>query len=205
MDLKQFIQTHKNNGTLDSIIDGFEKSSFVEPNSDTSVLIKSILSVLISDEDGDKQKIYNQLQSGGLANAKSGKTEISKKQSFCTEFNQMVINILGLLGSEFSKYLFVLMGAKHMIAQEINAIAESQDYNSILKHIINIKNFMSLGDVDDYSNTEELNYRCEASSNFETQIDIDDDFNEEFYLEQQNIEKQNYLEKEVKSNKKNNI
>lgn len=205
MDLKQFIQTHKNNGTLDSIIDGFEKSSFVEPNSDTSVLIKSILSVLISDEDGDKQKIYNQLQSGGLANAKSGKTEISKKQSFCTEFNQMVINILGLLGSEFSKYLFVLMGAKHMIAQEINAIAESQDYNSILKHIINIKNFMSLGDVDDYSNTEELNYRCEASSNFETPIDIDDEFFEEFYLEQETSENQNYLEIEVKSNKKNNM
>lgn len=205
MDLKQFIQTHKDNGTLDAIIDGFEKSSFVEPNSDTTVLIKSILSALISDEDGDKQKIYNQLQSGGLANTKSGKTEISKKQSFCTEFNQMVINILGLLGSEFSKYLFVLMGAKHMIAQEINSIAEAQDYNSILKHVINIKNFMSLGDIDDYSNAEELSSRYESTSNLESPIDIDDEFYEEFYLEQESNENQNYLEIEVKSNKKNNM
>ena len=205
MDLKQFIQTHKDNGTLDSIIDGFEKSSFVEPNSDTSVLIKSILSVLISDEDGDKQKIYNQLQSGGLASAKSGKTEISKKQSFCTEFNQMVINILGLLGSEFSKYLFVLMGAKHMISQEINEIAESQDYNSILKHVMNIKNFMSLGDIEDYSDTKDFDFRYESSSNLEPPIDIDDEFYEEFYLEQDSNENQNYLEIEVKSNKKNNI
>ena len=61
MDLKQFILNHKRNGTLDAIIDGFEKSSFVEPNSDTSVLVKTILNVLISNEDGDKQKIYNQL------------------------------------------------------------------------------------------------------------------------------------------------
>lgn len=205
MDLKQFIQTHKDNCTLDAIIDGFEKSSFVEPNSDTTVLIKSILSALISDEDGDKQKIYNQLQSGGLASAKSGKTEISKKQSFCTEFNQMVINILGLLGSEFSKYLFVLMGAKYMISQEINAIAEAQDYNTILKHIINIKNFMSLGDVDDYSNAEVLSSRYESPSNIEPPIDIDDEFYEEFYSEQESSEKQNYLEIELKSNKKNNM
>ena len=206
MDLRRFIQIHKDNHTLDSIVDGFEKSSFVEPNSDTSILIKSILNVLISDDEGDKQKIYSQLQSGGLASTKSGKVEISKKQSFCTEFNQMIINILGLLGSEFSKYLFVLIGAKHMISQEINEISEAQNYNDILKHVINIKNFMNLGDIEDYADVEELSSRCESMSKLEAPIDIDDDFYEEFCTDQsQNPERltQNYLEIEVKSNKKN--
>ena len=205
MDLKQFIQTHKNNGTLDGIKDGFEKSAFVEPNNDISALIKAILNTLLADEDGDKQKIYNQLQSGGLAGAKSSKIEISKKQSFCTEFNQMVINIQGLIGTEFSKYLFVLMGAKQMIKQEISEIAKAQDYTSILKHVINIKNFMSLGDISDYSNTENIKSLQDSLSNSEPPIDIDDEFYNKFYSEQDDNYNPNYLEIEVKSNKKNNI
>ena len=190
MDLKQFILAHKHNNTLDLIIDGFEKSSFVEPNSDTSVLVKSILNVLISNEDGDKQKIYNQLQSGGLANTRTGKTEISKKQSFCTEFNQMIINILGLLGYEFSKYLFVLMGAKCMINQEIKEITKAQNYESILKHILYIKNFLNLG-VDDYPDNKAI----------EPPINIEQEFFDDYESFSREIsdETQNYLEIEINS------
>lgn len=195
MDLRQFITVHKNNGTIDSIIDGFEKSTFVEPNTDTSTLIKSILSALISDAEGEKQKIYNQLQSGGLGNNKSEKTEISKKQSFCTEFNQMVVNILSLLGFEFSKYLFVLIGAKCMIIQEVKEISESQDYETILKHVINIKNFMNLGDCG--AMEQDL-------SEYEPPIDIDDEFYDVYGESDDFDEKRNYAEIEV-SNRKNQI
>lgn len=206
MDLKQFILNHKHNNTLDSIIDGFEKSSFVEPNSDTSNLVKTILNILISNEDGDKQKIYNQLQSGGLANTKTGKTEISKKQSFCTEFNQMIINILGLLGSEFSKYLFVLMGAKCMISQEIKEISKAQDYESILKHVINIKNFINLGRNEDYLPPDKLIEKCDEQ-HLENSIVIDDEFFDDYETFCQDFpeETQNYLEIELSSDRTNSF
>lgn len=195
MNLKHFILLHKNNETLESIADGFEKSAFVEPNSDTSTLVKIILSRLISNEEGDKQKIYNQLQSGGLANVKSNKNEIRKKQSFCTEFNQMIINILGLLGSEFSKYLIVLFGAKQMIKREIQSISEAQNYDAILKHVINIKNFINLGDFDDYAKLDET---------FEPPIDIQEEFYDKYCqpIASSSNEEQNYYQLEVKTNRK---
>lgn len=170
MDLKQFISTYRDNGLLPIIADGFEKSAFVEPNAETSSLIKSILSALISD-DGDKQHIYSQLQSGGLAGTKTcSKNESAKKQSYCTEFNQMVANILGLLGSEFSKYLFVLFGAKIMINHEVNAIEVATDYRDILFHVTNIRNLIHLGD-----SVATINH-----DSYESPIDID--VNDEFMM-----------------------
>lgn len=199
MDLKHFITVHKTNDTLDSIVDGFEKSSFVEPNSDISSLVKSILNNLITSEESDKQRIYTQLQSGGLAGPKSKTTkkETSKKQSYCTEFNQMISNILGLLGSEFSKYLFIYMGIKHLIAKEIELISNAQDYDTILRHVIYIKNFMNLGDYEDYTNLD---------SNNESPIDIDASFYDRCNVRMVRdslYERQNYLEMEVKLNQKN--
>ena len=195
MDLKQFITIHKSNNTLDSILDGFEKSSFVEPNSDISSLVKSILNSLITDEESDKQRIYTQLQSGGLAGpkSKSSKKETSKKQSYCTEFNQMISNILGLLGSEFAKYLFIYMGIKHLILKEIELISNAQDYETILKRVIYIKNFMNLGDYEDYSNRDSP---IEINASFYDRYDMSA-FKDSLY------ERQNYLEMEVKLNQKN--
>lgn len=199
MDLKRFIIVHKTNNTLDSVVDGFEKSSFVEPNSDIFSLVKSILNNLITDEENDKQRIYTQLQSGGLAGPKSKATkkETSKKQSYCTEFNQMISNILGLIGSEFSKYLFIYMGIKHLITKEIEIISTAQDYETILKHVIYIKNFMNLGDYEDYTNLD---------SNSESPIELNPSFYNRYNISMTRDslnERQNYLDMEVKLNQKN--
>lgn len=209
MDLRNFIQIHKDNNSINSIVDGFEKSSFVEPGTDIHTLIKVILNSLLSD-DGDKQKIYNQLQSGGLANVNVSKNETSKKQSFCTEFNQMISNILGLFGVEFSKYLFVLMGAKQMITQEIEKIKHSQNYEEILKHVIYIKNIINLGMSSDYLMKDNITvhnkkpYVNNTSKN-EPAIDIDEDFYREYYNDVSDKKiNQNYLEIELK-NKKNDF
>ena len=91
MDLRQFILYHKSNNSLETIVDGFEKSTFVESQSDISALVKLMISAFAAD-DSSKSKAYNQLQSGGIAGTKPNKTESSKKQSFCTEFNQMILN-----------------------------------------------------------------------------------------------------------------
>ena len=146
MDLRQFILYHKSNNSLETIVDGFEKSTFVESQSDISALVKLMISAFAAD-DSSKSKAYNQLQSGGIAGTKPNKTESSKKQSFCTEFNQMILNILGLLGFEFSKYLFFLFGIKHILIREIDIIANAKTYNDILTHMIYISNIFTLGDI----------------------------------------------------------
>lgn len=148
MDLKSFILYHREHESLSVIEDGFEKSSFVETNSDIAGLVKQMITAYASD-DVSKQNAYNQLQSGGIAGTKPIKTESTKKQSFCTEFNQMITNILGLLGFEFSKYLFVLFGIKRILAREINYINNAHTYNDILTHMIYFRNIISLGEVDD--------------------------------------------------------
>lgn len=166
MDLKQFILIHEKNGTLDYVSGGFQKSQYVENSNDTANLIKLILNKLISDN--DKQKIYNQLQSGGLANhITQNKNEVSKKQSFCTEFNLMVSNIIGLLGFEFSKYLFVLFGAKHFIRKLVEDLKYANSYDDIDMIVRYIKNLINLGS---------------EKANGSLPIKIDDEFSLDDYI-----------------------
>lgn len=147
MDLKKFILYHKANNSLDSIVDGFERSTFVDSSNEIPNLIKQILSSPKLMGDLEKQKLFNQLQSGGVASNKSDKLETQKKQSFCTEFNQMILNILGLLGFDFSKYLYFLFGMRRILEREISYIANSHTYEEILNHMIYIRNIFSLGEV----------------------------------------------------------
>lgn len=170
MDLKQFIQIHEKNGTIDYISGGFQKSQYIENNNDTSNLIKLILNKLISDN--DKQKIYNQLQSGGLANhITQNKNEVSKKQSFCTEFNLMISNIIGLLGFEFSKYLFVLFGAKHFIHKLVEELKDLNSYEDIDTVVKYIRNLISLGS----ENTENpLPIKIDEGFNLDDYINLDE-------------------------------
>lgn len=149
MDLKLFVLTHIRNKKVGNIRDGFEKSSFVDNVTDAAKLLKEVLAALLNEENS-KQKVYNQLQSGGLATTKPSKND-NKKQSFCTEFNQMINNIFGLLGFEFSKYLFVLFGAHTIIKQHIEDISVSNTYEDILHHVNYIYNFLLLGTTN--SNT----------------------------------------------------
>lgn len=147
MDLKCFILQHIRSKTLGNIKDGFEKSSFVENVTDGSKLLKDIITALLLGANS-KQKIHNQLQSGGLATTKPAKND-NKKQSFCTEFNQMVNNLFGLLGFEFSKYLFVLFGAHLIIRQHIDEMSTANNYDEILTHVNYIYNFMTLKESSD--------------------------------------------------------
>lgn len=144
MDLRQFIELHEKNSTLEYVAGGFQKSQYIEPSSDTVNLVKNILNKLIAVN--DKQKIYNQLQSGGLAShTTQSKTEVSKKQSFCTEFNVMISNIIGLIGFEFSKYLFFLFGIKHFLTKLVEEINTATSYEAIEMSVLYMKNIMSLG------------------------------------------------------------
>ena len=171
MDLKKFILYHKQHDSINSIVDGFEKSSFIDSSNEIPILVKQILSSPKLMGDLEKQKHINQLQSGGVASTKTEKPETQKKQSFCTEFNQMMLNILGLLGFDFSKYLYFLFGMKRILIREIDYIKQSKTYEEILTHMNYIRNIFSLGETSSTLPTDE------------TPIDIDDEFFTTYYDE----------------------
>lgn len=200
MDLKKFIKYHEVNKSLDSIVDGFERSSFVDSTNEIPVLVKQILSSPKLMGDLEKQKLYNQLQSGGIATTKAEKLETQKKQSFCTEFNQMMLNILGLIGFDFCKYLYFLFGMRQILIREINYIKEAHTYEEILTHLIYIRNIFSLGETKTELSTEESPF--DIADEFYTTYYDEDEYNQIFKsLSNPNINEL-YIDLEVK-NKKN--
>lgn len=144
MDLREFIKIHMKNNTLDTVSKGFQNSHYIDNINDLILMIKTLLGKMLVDV--EKQKNLNQLQSGGIAtHFLNSPSQQAKKQSFCTEFPIMINNILGLLGFEFSKYLFVLFGAKKYIARLIDDISEAMSYEDIEKSIVYIRNMLLLG------------------------------------------------------------
>ena len=178
MDLEKLILYHESNKSLDSIVDGFERSTFVDSSNDIPVLIKQILSAPKLMGDFEKQKTYNQLQNGGVASTKGPKSETQKKQSFCTEFNQMILNILGLLGFDFSKYLFFLFGLRSILVREVQYIQQAKTYKEILTHTINIRNILSIGETKSTLSTDESPF--DIADEFYTSYYDDDEYNQLF-------------------------
>ena len=84
--------------------------------------------------------------------------DVSKRQSYCTEFNQMIYNIQGLLGSEFSKYIFVIAGNRQLISNEISCISRCDNYSAIIYHLKRIKALLELADTNEHptNNTNEF-------------------------------------------------
>ncbi len=146
MDLRNFINGHSDDGLLPLISQGFAKSEYV-PNDNLLVnLVKDILSTML--QATENKKTINQLQSGGIAKVSSATKQIvTKKQSYCTEFNQMINCILGLLGFEMSRNLFILYGMKHFIYAEIAYIKSNdiKSYDDLLTSVKKIKSMLSLG------------------------------------------------------------
>lgn len=174
MNLVEFIQKHQDARTINYIKPGFQKSQFVSNISEIPTLMKNILNKLLAES--DRQKIYNQLQSGGLPTTLTAqsKTETYKKQSFCTEFNMMITNIIGLLGFELSKYLMLLFGVKHFVKLILDEISTCTSYEDVGTYINYIRNIFLLGATNDsQSNPVSIDesfdfekYSCMMNDNF---------------------------------------
>lgn len=145
MNLVDFIQKHQEAHTINYIKAGFQKSQFITNMPEIATLMKRILNKLLTES--DRQKVYNQLQSGGLPVNLSAqnKTETCKKQSFCTEFSMMISNIIGLLGFEVSKYLMLLFGIKHFIQLILDEINSCTTYEDIGTYVNYVRNMFLLG------------------------------------------------------------
>ena len=199
MDVRKFILYHKAHNSLDSVVDGFERSAFVDSSNEIPILVKQILSSPKLIGDLEKQKLFNQLQSGGVATTKPDKPDTQKKQSFCTEFNQMILNILGLIGFDFSKYLYFLFGMRQILMREIEFISQSKTYNEILTHVIYIKNIFTLGETSDTISTDESPF--DIADEFYSSYYDESEYNELFNSVPSGSNKQDYATLELKNRK----
>lgn len=114
----------------------FDKSEFCPTSNDIPNMVKEMLSNLMADASKVK---FKQTLSGAI-------TEVNpyeKKQSFCSDFSQMIKNIVGLLGFEFSKFLMVHMGMFKIIDMIVEDVeAKSTTYEDVLYRITAIYNLM---------------------------------------------------------------
>lgn len=109
-------------------INSFEKSSFVPKEDVISTLIKDLLVKLMGT---NVPMEYKLTLSGPIV--EQNKSE--KKQSFCSEFGQMVKNIIGLIGFEYSKFLMFQMGAIVIAKNIISEMETDTSYEQLLQHL----------------------------------------------------------------------
>jgi hypothetical protein len=139
MNLRNLFEIHSAQKTLPDILEGVEHSLFIEKHIELHTLVRNVLNALLQDT---LKNNFHQNQNGGLA-IKSAK-DIEKKQSFCTDFNQIIDNALALIGSEFCKYLFYLFGIKQLINQTLKRLELSISYSELLENVKYINNLTQL-------------------------------------------------------------
>ena len=114
----------------------FDKSAYCPTTNDIPNMTKEMLSKLMADSSHVNFKLT-------LSGAISEVGEYEKKQSFCSDFMQMIKNILGLIGFEFSKFLMVHMGMFKLIRMIIKDIEKkSSTYEDVLYRLTAIYNLM---------------------------------------------------------------
>lgn len=172
MDLKEFIKIHIKKNTIGNIVEGVGQSSFADSDVDVYELVKNMLNKMLAEN-----KPYYHLQSGGLISTALKKSELEKKQSYCTDFNLLINNILVLLGYEFTKYLMFLSTLKHHIRKILLLLGQSMDYEDIAKHIKCIENLYKLKNV--LTVEKEFNYKKYLTINSTTRNPLDFNINDD--------------------------
>lgn len=104
----------------------FEKSAFVPKEDMVASLIKDLLVKLMAQPTAVNYKLT---LSGPIVE----QNKADKKQSFCSEFNQMIKNLIGLIGYEFSHFLMVHMGAIVLARKMTNDMKSATTYAELLQ------------------------------------------------------------------------
>ena len=134
MNINMFLKTARD--LILSLYNTFDKSEYCPATNDIANMTKELLSNLMA----DSSKVnFKWTFAGSIVEVK----EYEKKQSFCSDFVQMIKNIVGLLGFELSKFLMVHMGMFKMIANIIDDIdAKASTYEELLHYVSIIHNLM---------------------------------------------------------------
>ena len=102
----------------------FERSAFVPTSDDIGSLPREILNKIAPNSSSLQFKLT---LSGVIVPEKKSE----KKQSYCSEFNQMMKNIVGLIGFEFSKFLEIHMGTFAFIKIILKDMEDAESYKEL--------------------------------------------------------------------------
>lgn len=105
----------------------FEKSAFVPTSNDIPQLSRDILNSMMANSQAVGFKL---ILSGPIS--QGPKTE--KKQSFCSEYNQMIKNFVGLIGFEFSRSIIVRMSTFSTIDRILADMEDATSYEELLQY-----------------------------------------------------------------------
>lgn len=127
-----------------SEIKPFIDSEFLPDNDDASTLMKELLNKLIS-----KLNISSEINKMNLSGeiTHSCRKIPTKKQSFCSEFKQMIKCLVGLFGFEYSNMLMTLYATMFYFndltedIKEMKSIQEISQNVTIIHNLLNLSNY----------------------------------------------------------------
>lgn len=150
MNIRDFYNIHDGN-----LLEPFEDSEYVNGvDKYVGDVVKTFIIAYTSDEtDVNSPDIPKQLATGGVAkrSAKATTTDKEQKWSFCSEIQSMSMSLVGLIGFDMSKQLFVLIGIKQIMQNIVNDMLIVENWNSLLKTVSMIKNIYFLDDGTEHT------------------------------------------------------
>lgn len=148
MDCRQFFETCISKNKLHVIKNGFQFSDFNPPN----VKIFEIVRSIINNYDYE----FLKCQQNGIPLDKIVNPD--KKMSYCTGFDIIINNLLGIYGYEFSKYIMMRINAKHILTDYLKIVdSEINNFQTLQLYVENfVKLFVSMNiKITNYSKFEE--------------------------------------------------
>lgn len=138
MDLAAFLTRAQQNGTIDSLANGFENSQFSQDIPDCGLIVKDVLDKL---NKAMPKRIDIPTVNGAITNnSLQVDPKKSATNSFSMEFNTICNNLLALCGYELSYNISILLSIKHIIKQYIEALEQADSYEMIIEYITVIRN-----------------------------------------------------------------
>lgn len=163
MNARKFFTHFIQNNQLDSIRDSFQQSQF---NCNSIKISEIVKTILLKYEYADLE-----CQQNGMPGDKISLED--KKMSYCTNFDILIDNMLGVFGYEFCKYILFKINGINILNKYLNMInVKSNSFNSFEDYI---KNFMTL--------FSSMNFKIKDQKKFE-----EDCKKTKFYLKHKSIQ-----------------
>ena len=182
MNARKFITHFIRNNQIHTIKDSFQQSQF---NCNSIKISEIVKTILLKYEYADLE-----CQQNGMPGDKISLE--AKKMSYCTNFDILIDNILGVFGYEFCKYILFKINGVNILNKYINLInTKSNNFNTFEELV---KNFMTLFSSMNFKIKDQKKFETECKkTNFYSRhntIQINDIFkgiNKDIFTERNNI------------------
>ena len=170
MNCKKFLEYFIKENKLHIIQNGFQYSCFNPENIKIYDIIRTII---------DSYEYQNlKCQQNGIPTDKKMKEK--QKKSYCTNFDVVINNLLGIYGFEISKYILFRLNFKHVLDKFITLIENTaNDFNTLENYLMKFIEFYSKMNIK-FSDPEKFNneYNQTMFGKLHTNSNIQEIFNE---------------------------